>query len=75
MLESLLGLQLYKKETPTRVFTCEYCEIFEKGFLNRTPTVAASVTSRTRFFFVADCNIIKASSDKEEKRLSCRKNE
>ena len=23
------GLQLYQKETPTEVFSCEYCEIFQ----------------------------------------------
>ena len=32
VLESL-GLQLYEKETPTQVFSCDYCEIFKNSFL------------------------------------------
>ena len=38
MLESLFnevaasGLELYQRETPTKVFTCEYCEIFKNSF-------------------------------------------
>ena len=36
MLESLFnevaGLQLYQKETPTEVFSCEFCEIFKNTF-------------------------------------------
>ena len=31
------GLQLYKKETPTYVFSCEFCEIFKNIFFYRTP--------------------------------------
>ena len=27
-----LGLLLYKKETPTKVFPCQYCEIFKNYF-------------------------------------------
>ena len=27
------GLQLYLKETPTQVFSCKYCEIFNKAVL------------------------------------------
>ena len=37
MLESLFdkvadGPQLYKKETPTQMFSCEYCDIFKNSF-------------------------------------------
>ena len=35
---------LIKKETPTHVFFCEYCEIFQSNFFYRTPPVAASGT-------------------------------
>ena len=35
----LVGL---KKETPTLIFSSEYCEIFKKIFVYRTPLVAAS---------------------------------
>ena len=28
-------------ETPTLVFSCEYCEIFKNSFVYRTPLVAA----------------------------------
>ena len=30
------GLQLYSKETPTQVFSCGFCEIFKKTFLQKT---------------------------------------
>ena len=35
MLESLCGpssLQFYEKETPTLMFSCEYCEIFKSNY-------------------------------------------
>ena len=38
MLESLFNKA--DKETPTQVFSCEYCEIFINSFLYRTPPVA-----------------------------------
>ena len=31
-----------KKETPTYVFSCEFCEIFKSTFFYRTPPVDAS---------------------------------
>ena len=40
-LESLFS-KLYQKQTPTRVFSREYCEIFKERFFHRTPSVAAS---------------------------------
>ena len=47
MLESLFdkvadGPQLYQKETPTQMFSCEYCDIFKSSFFYRTPLMAAS---------------------------------
>ena len=42
---SRLWMQLFKKETPTQVFFCEYCEILNISFLYRTPLVAAPVSS------------------------------
>ena len=39
--------QLYNKETPTQMFSCEYCEIFKNSFCYRTPPVAASVESKS----------------------------
>ena len=51
MLESLFnkvaglaGLQLYHKETPTQVLSCESCEILKNNFFKRTPPLAASVS-------------------------------
>ena len=35
-------LRLYWKETPTQVFSSEYCEMFKNRFLYRIPLVAAS---------------------------------
>ena len=31
------------KDTPTQVFSCEYCEIFKNSFFNRAPLLTASV--------------------------------
>ena len=48
-------LQLYEKETPTQVFSCEITEIFKNTFFYGTPQVAASdnVIERVKniFFF------------------------
>ena len=47
MLESLfdkvasLGLQLYQKETPTQVFSCEYCELFKNNYFEKHLQMAA----------------------------------
>ena len=41
--EGLKVFNFIKKETPPRLFFCEYCEIFRKNFLYGTPPVAASV--------------------------------
>ena len=40
------------KETPTQVFSCEYCEIFRNSFFHRTPPVAASLLVQERFIDV-----------------------
>ena len=37
------GLQLYLKETPVQVFSCECCKIFKSNDFDRAPLVAASV--------------------------------
>ena len=34
-------MQLYSKETPTLVLSCEYCQIFKNSFFYRTSSVAA----------------------------------
>ena len=41
------------KETPTRVFSCEICEIFKNTAFYRTPPVAAS--AQTQEISVVDC--------------------
>ena len=33
----------YKKETPTKVFSWEICDIFRNTYLYKTPSMAASV--------------------------------
>ena len=40
-LQGWKGLELYYKETPTLVFPCEICEIFNNTFFFVTPPVAA----------------------------------
>ena len=37
------GKQLYRQETPTQIFFCEYTEIFMNIYFHRTPLVAVSV--------------------------------
>ena len=39
-----------KKETPTKVLSCEFREIFEYIFFHRTPTMAASDDLETSDF-------------------------
>ena len=51
MLESLLNkgagfLQLYKKDTPTQVFSCEYREIFINTYFEKHLPTAASVNCK-----------------------------
>ena len=46
------GLQLYLKTSPTQVFFCEVCEIFENTFFYRTPPVTASAPRRLLLFFL-----------------------
>ena len=36
-------LKAYIQETPTQVFSCEYCEIFKKTYLEEHLPTAASV--------------------------------
>ena len=38
----LEGLQLYYKEIPTQMFSCESCEIFLNSFFYKTPPMAPS---------------------------------
>ena len=35
------ALKRYLRVTPTKAFSCEYCEIFKNSFFHRTPPVAA----------------------------------
>ena len=36
------GLQVYYKETPTQVFSCEYCEIFQNSYFEEHMQTTAS---------------------------------
>ena len=45
LFNNVVGLQdcnFIKKEIPTQVFSCEFCEIFKNTFFYRTPLVASS---------------------------------
>ena len=44
------GLQLYWKETPTQLFSCEYFEIFKNTYFKKHLWTIASVNSRTVIF-------------------------
>ena len=37
-----LCLQYYSRETPTQVFSCEYCKIFKNSFFHRTSLMASA---------------------------------
>ena len=39
----ILRLATLLKETPTTVFSCEFCEIFKNTFFHKAPPVAASI--------------------------------
>ena len=54
-------MQLYLKETPRQVFSCEICEIFKSTLFYRTSPVAAS----EGFRFPA-CNFIKKRDSRED---------
>ena len=43
------GLQLYKKETPTQVFTCKACKIFKNTFFEAYLRTAAFGPNTTIF--------------------------
>ena len=42
------ALNFIKKETPTQVFSCEYCKISKKKVFYRTPPGAASKVLPTK---------------------------
>ena len=42
-------LQLYKKETPAWVFSCEFCEIFRVTFFIETLRATASSVYQSEF--------------------------
>ena len=37
-------LQRYEKETPTQVFSCEYCKVFKNNYFEEHLRAIASVT-------------------------------
>ena len=41
-----------KKETPTQVFSCEYCEIFKNTYFEERLRTAGSVIVLTKVFFL-----------------------
>ena len=51
------NMQLYKKETPTQVLSCEYSKSFKNSFFYRTTPVAA---------FELYCSIRKKNSKRGE---------
>ena len=43
LLLTLNACNVMKKETPTQVFSCEFCEFFKNTFFHRTPLGAPSI--------------------------------
>ena len=60
----MFSCEFIKRETPTQMFSCKFCEIFKHTFFNRTPPVATSVTYfcylawQTLHFASMDCKIL-----------------
>ena len=46
------GLRLAKKETPTQVFSCEFCEIFKNTFFTEHLWTTASVWINSKKIFI-----------------------
>ena len=44
----LSGLQLYLKETPAQVFSCEYCQIFKNTYFEEPLRTAAFLENAYR---------------------------
>ena len=42
------GLQLYWKETPRQVFSCEYCEIFKSAYFEKYLRMAVSLVLKLK---------------------------
>ena len=60
----LKGLQLYDKETPAQVFSCEICEIVKNIFNYRTPLVTASIITEKKSKFCLEwhwINVLRRS--------------
>ena len=55
-LESLFNK--VEEETPTQVFSCEYCETFKNSFVFRTPPVAAFLSLIKKLFSIGQCGMV-----------------
>ena len=53
MLEPLSGLQLYEKETPTQVFSREYCQIFKN--ISFEEHLRRADSFRSNHYFINSC--------------------
>ena len=50
LINKVVGLHFIKKETPTQVFFCEYCEIFKNTYFEKHLQTTAAVNSRAAVF-------------------------
>ena len=55
----LLGLQLSQRENPTRVFSCEYYELFKNMYFEKHLRTMASENTPTVMIFCEICEIFK----------------
>ena len=58
----VLGLHLYKKMAPARVFSCEIYETFKDTYFYRTPPVGASVFLEI-YKVLEECSFLVAISE------------
>ena len=75
MLESpfnkIAGSQLYLKETPTKVFSCDYCEVFKSNYFEEHLRTAASEKIQTRFSSSACIFKYKSKRRKRTEKNKC----
>ena len=58
-----MGLQLSQKETPTRVFFCEYCEIFKNSYCEEHLQKTASICFTSKYYSVGEFGLDDTSTE------------
>ena len=59
-------MQLYLKETPAQVFSCEYCKIFKNTYFEEHLRTAASIKNKLN---VRNRNARKSRTENKNKKI------